>query len=77
MREGCRNRQVTAVEPSPAFRRIKESKPAEGIIWIDDRLPILARLDGIVERSDFILCSAMLMLVSPGDLTRSLLVDMY
>ncbi|RVH92236.1 class I SAM-dependent methyltransferase [Sinorhizobium medicae] len=67
----ARGLHVTAVEPSVAFRHLGEASSVNGIIWIDDRLPMLARLDGVVEPFDFILCSAVLMLLSPSDLRAS------
>ncbi|RWA81150.1 bifunctional 2-polyprenyl-6-hydroxyphenol methylase/3-demethylubiquinol 3-O-methyltransferase UbiG [Mesorhizobium sp.] len=63
----ARGLQVTAVEPSIAFRRLGEANSVRGITWIDDRLPTLARL-GKVPPFDFILCSAVLMLLAAGDL---------
>lgn len=67
----ARGLNVTAVEPSAAFRRLGGPSSSDGIVWIDDRLPMLALLDGIVEPFDFILCSAVLMLLSTGDLGSS------
>lgn len=61
---------VIAVEPSVAFRHLGEASSFNGIIWIDDRLPKLARLDS-VQPFDFILCSAVLMLLNPVDLRES------
>lgn len=63
----ARGLHVTAVEPSAAFRRLGGASRSDGITWIDDRLPMLALLDGIVEPFDFILCSAVLMLLSSTD----------
>ena len=60
---------VTAVEPSAGLRLIG-SASASGICWVDDRLPELARIVGF-GRFDLILCSAVLMLVPPTDLTKS------
>lgn len=62
-----RGLKVTAVEPSVAFRHLGEANSLRGITWIDDRLPKLVRL-GKVPPFDFILCSAVLMLLAPGDL---------
>ena len=61
---------VTAVEPSEGLRAIGSAKNAD-IRWIDDRLPWLATLDGEAGTFDFILCSAVLMLVAPTELDRS------
>lgn len=61
---------VTAVEPAAGFREIGAASDP-GIRWIDDRLPDLARLAD-ARRFDLILCSAVLMLVPPTDLTASL-----
>lgn len=63
----ARGLQVTAVDPSIAFRRLGAANSVHGITWIDDRLPKLARL-GKVPPFDFILCSAVLMLLAAGDL---------
>lgn len=60
---------VTAVEPSVGLRSIGVAS-ASGIRWIDDRLPDLARITDF-GRFDLILCSAVLMLVPPTDLTKS------
>lgn len=60
---------VTAVEPSVGLRSIGVAS-ASGIRWIDDRLPDLARIADF-GRFDLILCSAVLMLVPPTDLTKS------
>lgn len=64
----ARGLHVTAVEPSVAFRRLGCASSSDGITWIDDRLPMLALLDGVVEPYDFILCSAVLMLINTSDL---------
>lgn len=66
----ARGLQVTAVEPSVAFRRLGEASSRNGVTWIDDRLPKLARLDG-VPPFDFVLCSAVMMLLNPSDLRES------
>lgn len=58
---------VTAVEPSAGLRAIG-ARNSEDVEWIDDRLPNLACISDKVERFDFILCSAVLMLVAPEDL---------
>lgn len=60
---------VTAVEPSIGLRSIGAAS-ASGIRWIDDRLPNLARIADF-GRFDLVLCSAVLMLVPPTDLTKS------
>lgn len=65
-----RGLNVTAVEPSDALRAIGEAN-SHGIRWIDDRLPRLARLGGAGEKYDFILCSAVIMLVAPADLSTA------
>ncbi|MEI9425735.1 class I SAM-dependent methyltransferase [Mesorhizobium sp. Cs1299R1N1] len=66
----ARGLQVTAVEPSLAFRHIGEANRFSGITWIDDRLPKLAHFDS-VPPFDFILCSAVLMLFDLEDLRES------
>ncbi len=63
----ARGLEVTAVEPSEGLRAIGEAN-SHGIRWIDDRLPRLARLGGTGEQYDFILCSAVIMLLAPADL---------
>jgi 2-polyprenyl-3-methyl-5-hydroxy-6-metoxy-1,4-benzoquinol methylase len=65
--------QVTAVEPSASFRLIAATaSPQSGVEWVDDRLPRLASLDGQAGAFAFILCSAVLMYLPPGDLGQSL-----
>ena len=59
---------VTAVEPSGGLRAIGAASDS-GIRWIDDRLPDLARIADF-GNFDLILCSAVLMLVPPTDLTK-------
>ncbi|VVT10236.1 Tellurite methyltransferase [Sphingomonas sp. EC-HK361] len=66
-----RGMMVTAVEPSDGLRAIAAANSA-GIRWIDDRLPHLSRLAGEAGQYDFVLCSAVLMLVPSGDLAPSL-----
>lgn len=61
---------VTAAEPSTRFRAIASAK-SPGIRWIDDRLPALASLRADEGQFDFILCSAVLMLIAPEDLAPS------
>lgn len=61
---------VTAVEPSAGLRAIASAK-SPGICWIDDRLPGLASLRADQGQFDFILCSAVLMLISPEELVPS------
>lgn len=64
----ARGLEVTAVEPSGGLRGIGEAN-SHGIRWIDDRLPRLARLGGTGQQYDFILCSAVMILVPPADLS--------
>lgn len=66
----ARGLKVTAVEPSPAFRRIGEANSFSGITWVEDRLPRLPHFDS-VPPFDFILCSAVLMLFDLDDLRES------
>jgi len=66
-----RGLDVVAVEPSAGLRAIAEVNSA-GVKWIDDRLPRLAVLTGGGARFDFILCSAVLMLIAPSDLPASI-----
>ncbi|WP_064710333.1 class I SAM-dependent methyltransferase [Rhizobium bangladeshense] len=66
----ARGLQVTAVEPSTAFRRLGAAHSVRGITWIDDRLPKLARF-GKVPPFDFILCSAVLMVLDDSDFRDS------
>lgn len=61
---------VLAVEPSEAFRRIAATNGG-GIAWVDDRLPDLTSVTSRRLRFDFILCSAVLMLMPPEDLAPS------
>lgn len=74
-RDACamaaRGLAVTAVEPSAGMRAIASAK-SSGIHWIDDRLPKLASLREAAGQFDFVLCSAVLMLVAPEDLAPSL-----
>lgn len=60
---------VTAVEPSIGLRLIGEASTSS-IRWIDDRLPDLVRIADF-GCFDLVLCSAVLMLVPPADLTKS------
>lgn len=64
----ARGLEVTAVEPSDGLRAIGEAN-SDGIRWIDDRLPRLARIGDTGVQYDFILCSAVMMLVPPADLS--------
>lgn len=66
----ARGLTVTAVEPAHGLRAIGASN-SDGVRWIDDRLPRLLQLSEEASRYDFILCSAVLMLVAPADLTQS------
>lgn len=60
---------VTAIEPSPAFRALASDD--DGVHWIDDRLPDLASLRVDDRRYEFILCSAVLMLLPATQLAPS------
>lgn len=62
---------VTAAEPSACLRAIASAR-SPGIRWIDDRLPKLASLGDAAGQFDFVLCSAVLMLIAPEDLAPSL-----
>jgi SAM-dependent methyltransferase len=62
--------EVTAVEPSVGLRGIGQAKGA-GLRWIDDHLPGLGLLTLAGDRFDYILCSAVLMLIAPSDLAPS------
>lgn len=66
----ARGLSVTAVEPSHGLRAIGAANNAD-IRWIEDHLPGLAGLSGEAGTFDFILCSAVLMLVAPTDLDAS------
>lgn len=61
---------VTAVEPSDAFRRHAVGQDF-GVRWVDDRLPTLTTVLGEGERYDFILCSAVLMVLGSDELRSS------
>lgn len=61
---------VTAVEPSHGLRTIGAAASSD-ILWVDDRLPLLACLTDEAGHYDVVLCSAVLMLVAPADLARS------
>lgn len=67
----ARGLAVTAVEPAAGLRAIGAANSPD-VRWIDDCLPRLAALTEASERFDFILCSAVLMLVAPGDLAASI-----
>jgi SAM-dependent methyltransferase len=67
----ARGLDVTAAEPSAGLRAIGAAKDAR-VRWIDERLPDLAAVRRAGERYDFILCSAVLMLVPPAELGASL-----
>lgn len=66
----ARGLTVTAIEPADKLRAIGASN-SDGVSWIDDRLPRLLQLREEAGRYDFILCSAVLMLVAPADLAPS------
>lgn len=61
---------VTAVEPAAGFRTGAAEK-APKVRWIDDRFPNLSSLNDERRSYDFILCSAVLMLVQPEDIQVS------
>lgn len=61
---------VTAVEPSDGLRAIGAANSTD-IRWINDHLPRLSRLNNEAGAFDFILCSAVLMLVAPTELDQS------
>ena len=61
---------VTAVEPCAGLRAIASAKSPD-IRWIDDRLPRLESLRADQGQFDFILCSAVLMLIAPEALVPS------
>src|SRR5258708_2135984 len=64
--------RVVAAEPTAALRRHAQAMDVEGLVdWVDDRLPNLSRLRGRPDRYAFILCSAVLMHVSPSELAKS------
>ena len=65
-----RGLDVTAAEPSAGLRAIGAAKDAR-VRWIDDRLPDLTAVRRSGERYDFILCSAVLMLIPPAELGAS------
>lgn len=62
--------EVLAVEPSPAFRSLA-ARDGERPEWLDDCLPELPLVWATGQRFDFILCSAVLMLLSAADLGLS------
>ncbi len=66
----ARGLSVTAVEPSDGLRTIGAANSAD-VCWIDDHLPQLATLAGAVGAFNFILCSAVLMLVARSELGQS------
>lgn len=64
--------RVIAIEPSPALRQIAIQKDmAKSVTWIDDRLPDLTRLHEMSPRFAFILCSAVLMFLTPAQLRKA------
>ena len=67
----ARGLTVTAVEPADRLRAIGSANSG-AIRWIDDRLPKLDHLSGEAGHFDFILCCAVLMLVTRADLAPSL-----
>lgn len=63
---------VTAVEPSAQMRALAHlAQAGSRARWIDDSLPRLSRLRIMGRRFDFILCSAVLMHISPRSLGES------
>jgi SAM-dependent methyltransferase len=66
----ARGYEVVAAEPSASFREHgADSDPA--IRWVDDRLPDLAGLRREDSRFAFVLCSAVLMLVTTKQIAAS------
>jgi SAM-dependent methyltransferase len=66
----ARGYEVVAAEPAASFRkRGVDSDPA--IRWVDDRLPDLAGLRREGSRFAFVLCSAVLMLVTTEQIAAS------
>jgi len=64
---------VTAVEPSAGLRALAERRHRnQRIRWIDDHLPLLAKIRGMPERYAFILLSAVWMHISPEDRHQAL-----
>jgi SAM-dependent methyltransferase len=64
-----RGYKVTAVEPAAALRRhAREADQLRQVRWVDDRLPNLRRLRAEPDRFDFILCSAVMMHLTPAEL---------
>ena len=65
-----RGLSVTAIEPAAGLRQLGELQDRR-IIWVDDRLPDLTSQASKLGSYDFILCSAVLMLVGPSALVAS------
>lgn len=60
---------VTAIEPSlPLQRWGREHYDQNGITWATDSLPRLASLDAMEGSFEFILCSAVLIHLAPGEI---------
>ncbi len=63
---------VTAVEPSNVMRRAAQIAHADARIhWVNDRLPLLSKLRARRERFALVLCSAVLMHISPAELEQA------
>lgn len=60
---------VLAVDPVASLHA---GAPDEGVVWVDDCLPELRAIDPAVSQFDFILCSAVLMLLGGEDVKRSI-----
>lgn len=66
----ARGLKVLAAEPSAGLRAIASAR-SPGVTWVDDRLPRLPLVASTGQCYDFILCSAVLMVIAPSALPPS------
>lgn len=62
---------MVAAEPAAGLRSHGASQRDEGISWVDDRFPSLARLRRLSLSFDLIILSAVWQHVAPGDRSRA------
>lgn len=60
--------RVVAVDPVP---RLRAGTPNDGVEWVEDALPELRAIDPKATKFEFILCSAVLMLLQGEEAARS------
>jgi 2-polyprenyl-3-methyl-5-hydroxy-6-metoxy-1,4-benzoquinol methylase len=58
---------VTAVEPADQLRELATANTSSAVRWVNDRLPLLAKVAAEAQSFDFILVSAVWMHLSPPE----------